>query len=524
MIKRVSALATIVFVSISACATETASVTLRFEPDHYLLALQALVTIAISNNGADAIQLSGMLRVLSVAPDGTQSILQRSDGEDITPGRYLFAELDDPRLLVSPGNTETFYLRTGVTVPDSGVFWPTFLADHHFDVPGKYLLRTEILTSDPAISFLSDQVSLTIDAPQGRDAAVLAMVRASTDRGENADSNMARQILTSYADSGYAPYWVAEYHTIDETLREALYTNAINRTPESYATELKLTLLRRDEEKLMEEAIDHFDLATALSYREKAKVLADDLAKSRFPYASSAAAAALDILPTSTQLQTQYNDRVQKFSAPTGPVVPFVQCVDRGSGKDDPMITVFGYDSANTMGKYIAPGAANRLRPDAAVAVLPVYFGPGHIPRVGAPYPFVVVTRHDAAPSWTLDGGVATVATATPACETLQPVAAPVTPLFDCLSGNDGGNLTAEFGYINPNPIPLRIPNGPANVIVGKGNPPSVFLPGEHHNVFVIKGKKEDKKDTTPAWTLQGRTDTATPNAIQCAAGRGGEN
>jgi hypothetical protein len=508
----------------SVFASQNATVTLRIEPDQFLVGLDPMASITVANIGTEPLQLTGAMRVHASSPDGTQFVLQRHSGEDTVADQYVFARSTDQQLQILPNGTQTFFLRSGLTRSDSGFFRPSFLDDNHFDNAGTYSLVAELLTRNPALSFLSDQVTVKVVAPQGRDASALAAAGAITGQGEESNSSISRLFMTTFADSAYAPYWVVYLRTTDEALRLSLYNDAIRRTPEGYATELKLALLRLEGESLMGEAIANFDLPSALSYREKAKALAEDLAKSRFPYASTAGTAALDDLPTPEQLQSQYNDRIQRFSAASGVVVPYVQCVDRGVSKDDPMITVFGYDSANTIGKYIAPGAANRLRPDDAVAVLPVYFGPGHIPRVGAPYPFVVVTRHDAAPSWTLDGGVATVATATPACETLQPVAAPVTPLFDCLSGNDGGNLTAEFGYINPNPIPLRIPNGPANVIVGKGNPPSVFLPGEHHNVFVIKGKKEDKKDTTPAWTLQGRTDTATPNAIQCAAGRGGEN
>ncbi len=521
MKKRTYAMATAILIfAASAFATQNAAVTLHIEPDHYLVSLEAMVSIVVANIGAEPVQLSGRVRIRAIAPDGTSSILQQSNGEAIVPGQYPFAESYDPRLRIPALRTETFYLRTFVTTPDTGVFRPLFLYDHHFDVPGKYLLRAEVLSIDPAVSFLSDQVILKIDAPHGRDAAVLALVRASTDQSENVSSHIAYQILTGYSDSTYAPYWVVDYHTTNEILRETLYNDAIQRAPESYATELKLTLLRWDQEKLMAEAIDRFDLSTALAYREKAKARAQDLSKSRFPYAATAATAALDELPTPAQLQRQYNDRIQKFSAASGLIVPFVQCVDRGTGKDDSMITIFGYDSANTMGKYIPRGGANRLRPDDATASVPVYFGPGHIPRAGDAYPMVAMTRHEVAPSWSLDGGVATVSTATPACPPQQ-AGSSVTPLFDCLSGNgDDDNLSAVFGYNNPNPLPVRVPNGATNSFAGKGTPPTVFLPGEHHGVFTIQGKK----DTTPAWTIQGETATASQHAIRCSSDHRGDD
>jgi hypothetical protein len=505
----------------SVLGTQNAAVTMRLEPNHFLIGLGGtMVSLTVTNIGLDPVQLTGVFRIRAVGPNGTSFISRESSGESLSPDRYEFAERSDPRLRIVPLHAETFYLRTGVTGSESGFFKPAFFyADDHFRPAGQYFLRAELLTSDPAISFLSDQVSLKVDNPQGRDAEVRALILAAVQNDHSAESgeHIAREIITRFSDSSYAPFWVGDYHTTDELFREALYLDAIQRTPDSYATELKLTLLTWDQEKLMAEAIDHFDLKTALAYRAKAKALADDLSKSRFPYAVSAATAALDELPTQAQLQRQYDDAVRTFSAPTGSIVPFVQCVDRGSAKDDPMVAVFGYDSPNSLGKYIAKGAANRLRPDDATADLPTYFGPGHTPRPGDNYPMIAVTKHDVVPSWALDGGVASVSTATPACPPQQ-TSRSVTPLFDCLSekGNDD-NLTASFGYVNPNPLPLRIPGGAANSIVGKGTSPTVFLPGEHHGVFTIKGKK----DTTPAWTLQGQTVAASAGAIQCSADHG---
>jgi hypothetical protein len=505
--------------AISAFATQNAVVTMRLEPNHFLIGLGGtMVSLTVTNVGLEPVQLSGKVRIRAVAPDGTSSVLQRSGGEGLTPDQYPFAERDDPRLRIPTLGSETFYLRTGVTGSESGIYLPWFFYEHHFDIPGKYLLRAELLTRDPSVSFLSDQVSLKIEEPQGRDAAVLALIRAAAQNvTAKTDENIARDIMTRYADSGYAPYWVGRYLTTDETLREALYFDAIQRTPEGYATELKLALLS-DYQTLMGQGINYFDLPTALAYREKARAMAQDLSKSRLPYAASEANSVLtDTLPTPDQLRLQFNAEVQRFSVSTGLVVPFAQCVDRGIGKDDPMITLFGFDSPNSLGKYIATGAANRLRPDDATAELPTYFRPGHNPRPGNPYPVVAVTKPDVAPSWTLDGGVASVSTATPACPPQQ-TARPVAPLFDCLSekGNDD-NLTASFGYTNPNAIPVRISYGPTNSIVGAGTSPTVFLPGEHHGVFTIKGKK----DTTPAWTLQGQTVAASAGAIQCSSDHG---
>ena len=227
-----------------------------------------------------------------------------------------------------------------------------------------------------------------------------------------------------------------------------------------------------------------------------------------------------DTLPTPEQLRLQYNARTQRLSASIALVVPFVQCVDRGTTKDDPTIALFGFDSPNSLGKFIANGAANRMHPDDAAADLPTYFPPGHHPRPGEPYPVVAVARHNDAPSWSLDGGVAAVSNTTPVCPPQQ-TARPVTPLFDCLSEKSGNDkLTADFGYVNPNPVPLRIPNGATNAVTGQGTSPSVFLPGEHHGVFTIKGKK----DTTPAWTLQGQTAMASPGAIRCSSDQGGDD
>jgi len=508
------------FVAIPAFATQNAVVTLRLEPDRLLVGLDAMVSLTVTNIGIEPLQLTGTFRMRAVRPEGTSLVLQ-TDGESLLPDIFTFAERNDSRLRIPAAHSETFFLRTVVTSP-SDAFMPAFFRYHHFDQPGQYFLRAEILTRDRAVSFVSDQVSLKIESPQGRDATVLALIRAAAqnDHSTSMAANVAREIMTRYSDSSYAPYWVVDYQTTDEALRESLYVDAIQRTPESYATELKLALLRQYQ-TLMGEGINYFDLATALAYREKARAMAQDLSKSRLPYAASEATAVLtDTLPTPDQLRLQFNARVQRFAVSTGAVVPFVQCVDRGATKNDPMIALFGYDSPNSLGKYIAVGAANRLRPDDATAALPTYFGPGHTPRPGDSYPLVAVTKHDQAPSWSLDGGVAVVSNTTPACPPQQNLRA-VTPLFDCVSekGNSA-NFDADFGYKNPNPVPVRIALGTANSTVGKGDPPTVFLPGEHHGVLTIKGKK----DTTPAWTLQGQTVTASSSAVQCSSKHGGGN
>lgn len=71
-------------------------------------------------------------------------------------------------------------------------------------------------------------------------------------------------------------------------------------------------------------------------------------------------------------------------------------------------------------------------------------------------------------------------------------------PLLECVDDNGDGTFTAHFGYLNQTSTAITLPIGPKNMFVpGQEDhgQPTVFLPGEHLNVFsVVFPSTEDLK------------------------------
>ena len=62
-------------------------------------------------------------------------------------------------------------------------------------------------------------------------------------------------------------------------------------------------------------------------------------------------------------------------------------------------------------------------------------------------------------------------------------------PLLECVDNNGDGTFTAHFGYLNQSATTITLPIGPKNMFVpGQTDfgQPTVFLPGEHLNVFSV--------------------------------------
>ena len=62
-------------------------------------------------------------------------------------------------------------------------------------------------------------------------------------------------------------------------------------------------------------------------------------------------------------------------------------------------------------------------------------------------------------------------------------------PLLECVDDNGDGTFTAHFGYLNQSSAAITLPIGPKNMFepgqLDYGQP-TVFLPGEHLNVFSV--------------------------------------
>ncbi len=108
-------------------------------------------------------------------------------------------------------------------------------------------------------------------------------------------------------------------------------------------------------------------------------------------------------------------------------------------------------------------------------------------------------------------------ATLTPSA-TATPAPAPVRsvrPVVSCVQANADGTLTAFFGYTSSNANPVRIPVGARNGFAPRPydqGQPTVFAPGTHSAVFRVTVLRY------AAWTLDGRTVTATRNSTPCLA------
>lgn len=62
-------------------------------------------------------------------------------------------------------------------------------------------------------------------------------------------------------------------------------------------------------------------------------------------------------------------------------------------------------------------------------------------------------------------------------------------PLLECVDDNGDGTFTAHFGYLNQTGATITLPVGPKNMFVPgqlDHGQPTVFLPGEHLNVFSV--------------------------------------
>lgn len=69
-------------------------------------------------------------------------------------------------------------------------------------------------------------------------------------------------------------------------------------------------------------------------------------------------------------------------------------------------------------------------------------------------------------------------------------------PLLECVDNNGDGTYTAHFGYLNQSGSTITLPVGPKNMFVpGQQDfgQPTVFLPGEHLNVFSVTFNATDE-------------------------------
>lgn len=84
-------------------------------------------------------------------------------------------------------------------------------------------------------------------------------------------------------------------------------------------------------------------------------------------------------------------------------------------------------------------------------------------------------------------------------------------PVLECVHDRTDGTRVALFGYLNQGP-----PVDMASTLRGatSGTPPTSFLPGRHHGVFVATGATRG----SIVWSLNGRTATAGGGSPACTS------
>ncbi len=98
----------------------------------------------------------------------------------------------------------------------------------------------------------------------------------------------------------------------------------------------------------------------------------------------------------------------------------------------------------------------------------------------------------------------------------VRPPQQKVSPVLECIYGDEGYFIEGYFGYFNPNPYTVEIPLGEANKIspdfLNEGIQPTVFAPGRHRYVFSLGTEGSGNI----VWTLNGKTATAGFNGDYC--------
>jgi hypothetical protein len=391
---------------------------------------------------------------------------------------------------------------------------PEFFWDERLSFPGKYRLRLELqYGSDPSWeSVLSSETTLTVLEPQGQDALVWKhMLELTGGRGWSGKEwvdqygTMTAFILENARDSDYLPYVVGfKTGRTDAEVREEI-EHAIALRPEGPIGDVLRSALGGWYVDQAREALGKADLDRALEFIGEAKRRIVDVNRSTaysWIRENGERWLAEEPLLDEGGMRGLYTGYVKAMSSFTEPVVPSIECVDPGTSPNDPYIVWFGYRSSNRGERLVERGKGNNLIPS----------GRQEPPRVFQPgwkrYGFSVTTHADEV-TWNLDGRTVTATRSTqPRCPLPNALLflAPLRPVVECVT-RDGQNITARFGYENPNTVAIRLPAGENNRLTGtREQPPTIFEPGRSYDVFRVTVRN----DMTVSWSVGGKTATAT--------------
>lgn len=325
---------------------------------------------------------------LEVTTESGEKFLARWGGRDV-----VFASLAPPTkglptpVVIPPGTSRDFFHTADCTLMTQEYF-----GDWHLSMPGRYSLRVAVLPQgvsgfESAEVLWSNSVSLTVQQPQGDDAAVWQMLTAITaakDRkgfsaedwaNENPPA-IAEDVYAKYPRSHYVPYlacWKAA--TPAGRLQNIEAALALNPTG-PLADRLKLTAAAvhngiADVKRSM------LDSDGAIAELMIARQIAQDVqASSVYPYLREEAKRFAEHLKTDDDVRQNVIDLTNaRRTSPYPQVIPFVDCVS--IQHDGGIAARFGYRNIKEQTETIPEGESNSIDPSDAAKNLPTTFRSG---------------------------------------------------------------------------------------------------------------------------------------------------
>jgi len=336
------------------------------------------ITLSSASSAPAAMYNSAVLEVTS---EGGETFLAAQDGRIARP------PLDSPQesfLIIQPGTTRDFYITR-----DPLLFGP--FGDARLSNPGRYSMRIGVVPAGAGEGgeLWSNPVTLTVQQPQGDDAAVWTMVqehatKAGLDPFESADwgrIHVVQEVYAKYPKSRYVPY-LAYYKLMDTRAADLPAADqvrdveaALALTPAGPLADRLRLMLAEIHQQSGDRNASILDVDGAIAEINIARQLVQDVqANSVYPFVR-AEASAFRIMSDEGIRKDVADSFESRRKAPFPQVIPFVDCVQVHN--DGRLTARFGYRNIKDQTEEIAPGEKNALDPADAAKKLPDSFRPG---------------------------------------------------------------------------------------------------------------------------------------------------
>lgn len=469
---------------------------LEFVPSTLLPGVPATYVVRITNTGTTAVQLGTTYRFYLNDQNGVPRPLLRAGViEDAQPYDVTFLSDDDEsETSLAAGKTLELWF-------DDIVNRERRYATSPFNTaPGTVTVAIQFSADGQPVS--TGPVQLKVIQPSGDDLAVWNLMQQRAGGVWSAETwdriaDLAPTVLRDYPRSHYAPYFAMRMPRVPCEIA----TSCVDLVPIEIALATNPPALVRDT-LVAELGLEHANRATHFtSYRnieraaEEMKIarpyLDEVLRTTRLPALRDLAEKAAH-LPASASDILEYNQLLHKDAAAVPQrLTAFVDCVTIAG---EVMIARFGYSNPNSEGKEIQLGSGNRFMPT------PYDRGQPRLFQLGTQHN-VVGASGDAKKSvtWALDGNTAVATSTSQPCGDATASAQPIRAFVECAK-TDGPNMTARFGYENPNAFPVMLPVSEKNLFSSGTvkNQPVVFEPGMHRNAVTV----EVRETTSVSWRL----------------------